>query len=84
MAKERVLTVSQQKLEDIINDHEDQGNLMVSFGLISQDEYDKITDQDEELRLKIEADPALAEVAAQEIEAGASRTQVLKDAGVQV
>lgn len=76
MAKERELTVSQQQLEEFINDHEQLGEMLVSMGLISKKEFKEATDADEEFRLKIEANPALAEAANEAVAKGASLQQV--------
>ncbi len=61
-----VRTISQQKLEQYINDQEDLGQLLVDLGAISPEEYAASVHKMEDFRVKIEADPDLAEQKASE------------------
>jgi hypothetical protein len=58
---DRTLTLSQQKLEDAINDHETLGQFLVDAGILDQEEFNDGLTKDERFRLKIEADAALAD-----------------------
>lgn len=57
----RTLTVNQQKVEQWINDHEDQGRFLNELGLLSDAELAAGIHNDEEIRLMIETDPAKAD-----------------------
>lgn len=79
--KVRELTVAQQAVEQYISEHEDIGEFLVGMGLIEQDEYDAGIAADEKFKLRIEADEALAEVAADKLDAGVALEDVEKAAG---
>lgn len=57
----RTLTVNQQRVEEWINDHEDQGRFLNELGLLSDEELAAGIAKDEEIRLQIEMDPAKAD-----------------------
>jgi hypothetical protein len=57
----RTLTTNQRTVEDWINNHEEQGKFLNQLGLVSDEELAAGIDADEQIRLKIEADPAEAD-----------------------
>ncbi len=59
--KQRTLTVSQKTVEDWINSSEESGQFLNALGLISDEELAAGIHKEEELRVKIEADPEMAE-----------------------
>ena len=68
MSKTRTLTLSQEKLEAYIDESEDAGRFLNAMGVISDEELAAGIHMDEEFRVKIEADPQLAERKAEELE----------------
>ena len=68
MSKTRTLTLSQEKLEAYIDDSEDAGRFLNAMGVISDEELAAGIHKDEEFRVKIEADPQLAERKAEELD----------------
>lgn len=58
---------SLQTLEDFINSEEDTGMLLNQLGIISDDELAAAVHMMEDFRVKVEADPSLAEAKAKEL-----------------
>lgn len=67
--KTRTLTLSQQKLEAYIDEHEDAGRFLNAMGIISDDELAAGIQNDEDFRVEIEVDSSFAEQKAEELEA---------------
>lgn len=72
MAKEksegttRTLTVDQKRIEDWINNHEDQNEFFNALGVLTDEELAAAKATDEKFRLAIEMDPELAKQRAEE------------------
>lgn len=64
----RTLTLNQQKLEEYINGDEDAGQFLQAMGVITKEELAAGIHQDEEFRVKIEADSSFADQKAAELD----------------
>jgi len=77
MMSENVRTISLQALEDYINDEEDMGQMLVALGALSDEELAASVHKMEDFRIKIEADPVLAEQKAKELEQTGDVSEVI-------
>jgi hypothetical protein len=79
MTKERVWTYNQEQLEEYINDDEDSGRLLNALGIITDEELAAGIHKDEEFRVRIEQDPALADRKMEELEETGQISELAKE-----